>query len=237
MIFNITNETFGGPVRMGDLLAVCNVVEHLRQKFGENVKFHMLPGSIYQAEHCNKFYNLLLTITDYFSETTGQIPLGWKNVNLWDYRDISGDLVKIKNDKTKEKKIVIFPLFDSKYNTYRNWPNHICLDILNTYNKPEFSEYSKFVCTNEKIPVEQFGYTNSTDFIENINHIMTSSVFVGGDTGTTHFAFSLIDGPKHLEYVGSSRALVHTLPFYLMQGKGKFTNYWLDMEGSDFRTQ
>jgi ADP-heptose:LPS heptosyltransferase len=70
--------------------------------------------------------------------------------------------------------------------------------------------------------------------MENINHIQTAEIFIGGDTGTTHFAFSLDRGPKDLIYYNSSRGLIHTLPFYLLEGKGKMATYWMDFEGTKF---
>ena len=95
----------------------------------------------------------------------------------------------------------------------------------------EYKDYIKIICTKEPA---YFGeeWLNSTNFMENIQHIMEAEIFVGGDTGTTHFAFALDNGPKELIYYGSSRALVHTLPFYLLKGKGCFYHYWLDFEGS-----
>jgi hypothetical protein len=68
--------------------------------------------------------------------------------------------------------------------------------------------------------------------VQNYYHITTAEVFVGGDTGSSHFAWALDRGPKDLLYYGSSRGLIHTLPFYLMEGKGKMTTYWLDFEGT-----
>jgi hypothetical protein len=35
MIINIEPGTFGGPLRMGDLVGVCNVVAHLRKKHNQ----------------------------------------------------------------------------------------------------------------------------------------------------------------------------------------------------------
>jgi hypothetical protein len=29
--------------------------------------------------------------------------------------------------------------------------------------------------------------------------------------------------------------LIHTLPFYLLEGKGKMTTYWLDFEGTKWQ--
>jgi hypothetical protein len=235
MIINITHETFGGAVRNGDLIAVCNVVEYLRKQIKPEVKLHMLPGSINQADYCQKFYDFLLKQTNYFSEIKGTETLGWKKVNLWDFREISGDLVVIPNELPMSKKIVIFPVFDAPYNVYRNWPQPLFVDILNKYDTEEYKDYEKIICSKE-VPsgVGLGGYEHSQDFMQNIYHIMTAEIFVGGDTGTTHFAFALDRGPKSLKYYNSGRGLVHTLPFYLMKGKGENNGYWLNFENTNW---
>jgi len=230
MIINIEPGTFG-EVRNGDLIAVCNVVAHLR-KINNNpkIRFHMKPGSMSKDKYVEEFHSYLIAFTDYLSAFEGTESLPWRKVNLWDFRDISGDLVVIPNQKKMEKKIVVFPLLDAKYNQWRNWPAHALQQILERFNKPEYQDYEKIICNRIDLNID--GWKSSTEFIENIFHIMDAEIFVGGDTGTTHFAFALDKGPKDLLYYGSSRALVHTLPFYLLQGKGRMTNYWLDFEGT-----
>jgi hypothetical protein len=233
MIINIEPGTFGA-VRNGDLIAVCNVVEHLRKINNDSkIRFHMKPGSISSEKHVQDFHSFLISFTDYFSAFEGSESLPWCRVNVWDFRDLCGDLVKIKNPFESKKKIVIFPLFDAPYNQWRNWPGHVFEQILEKFNKPEYESYEKVICYKNDLTVPN--WTTSTDFLENIQHIMDAEIFVGGDTGTTHFAFVLENGPKELLYYGSSRALVHTLPFYILQGKGKMTNYWMDFEGTKWQ--
>lgn len=230
MIINIEPGTFG-DIRNGDLIGVANIVEHLR-KINNNpkIRFHMKPGSISKEKYVQDFHTFLIAMTDYFSAFEGTESLPWRRVNVWDFRDISGDLVKIPNPLPMKKKIVVFPLLDAPYNQWRNWPGNVLEQILQRFDKPEYSDYEKIICN--KFDLEVSGWKSSTDFLVNIQHIMDAEIFVGGDTGTTHFAFALDRGPKDLLYYGSSRALVHTLPFYLLQGKGQMTNYWLDFEGT-----
>jgi len=233
-ILNIHKGCFGDCIRNGDLIAVGNVIEHLRKVNNQpHIKFHMMPGAISSEEYCQKFFEFLKKQTDWFSEHQSQDSLQWERVNLWDFRDISGDLVKVPNTKEMRKKIVIFPLFDAPYNQYRNWPRNLLQHLIEKYNAKEYDEYIKLICTKEPA---YFGedWINSTDFMENIYHIMDAEIFIGGDTGTTHFAFSLDRAPKTMLYYNSSRGLVHTLPFYLMEGKGKMATYWLDFEGTKF---
>ena len=231
MIINIEPGTFG-TIRNGDLIAVCNIVEHLRNVNNDrNIRFHMKPGSISSEKYVQDFHSFLLMITDYFSAFEGSESLPWRKVNVWDFRDICGDLVKIPNFLPEQKKIVVFPLTDAPYNQWRNWPPEVSLQILSRFDNDEkYNDYEKIIC--HKSEVRYSGWKCSTNFMDNIQHIMESEVFVGGDTGTTHFAFALDRAPKDLLYYGSSRALIHTLPFYLLQGKGRMTNYWMDFEGT-----
>lgn len=234
MIINIEQKTFGGPARIGDLIGIANVVEHIRKINNDtSIKFYMKPGTINKEKYVGDFYSLLIGITDYFSAFEGSESLPWRNVNVWDFRDISGDLVKIPNNLKPEFKIVVFPLFDAPYNQWRNWPEHVFEQILKKCENDYPSIFEKIICINPNINLDRFDTSKwkiSTNFLDNINHIMESNCFIGGDTGTTHFAFALDRGPHELLYYGSSRALVHTLPFYLLQGKGRISNYWLDFE-------
>jgi len=234
MIVNIEPGTFG-TIRNGDMIAVANVLEHIR-KTNNNplIQFHLKPGSVSDDTHCQTFYEIMLKMTNYFSTEPGDQSLPWRKVNVWDFRDISGDLVKIKNIAPMEKKIAVFPLFDAPYNQWRNWPKQVYEQIIQKFSTEEYKDYEKIICKKgeptEGCPYE--GWRYSTNFVQNYYHITTAEVFVGGDTGSSHFAWALDRGPKDLLYYGSSRGLIHTLPFYLMEGKGKMTTYWLDFEGT-----
>ena len=233
MIYNIEPGTFGGPMRMGDLLGVCNVVAYLRKVKDDNsIRFFLQPGSISSEEHVQFFHSFLIAITDYFSAFSGTESLAWRRVNVWDFRDISGDLLTIHNFKDKKKKIVIWPVFDATYNQYRNWPDAVYHQILNSFNSIEFDGYEKVLCVSPDTMITATGWQISTDYETNLNHIKECEIFVGGDTGTSHLAGSLDRGPKELIYYYSSRGLVHTLPFHLRNGKGKLITYWRDLEGT-----
>lgn len=233
MIINIEPGTFG-EVRNGDLVAVCNVVAHLRKvNNNPNIKFYMKPGTMSKDIYVQDLHSFLISSTDYISAFEGTESLPWRKVNLWDFRDISGDLVKIPNQKKMEKKIVIFPLTDAPYNTYRNWPSHVFSQIIEKYSSPEYDDYQRIICSKDGFATTD-KWQVSTDFMKNLVHIMDAEIFVGGDTGTSHFAWALDRGPKDMIYYNSSRGLVHTLPFYLMEGKGRMATYWLDFEGTSW---
>jgi hypothetical protein len=234
MIIDVGVGVFGGPLRNGDMIGVINVIQHLR-KTRPGTKFYMKAGSINSADYCVKFFEYLMKTTDFFSPTPGNQDLMWRNVNLWDFRDMIGDNVSIKNDTPMKKKICVFPVLDAPYNTYRNWPTEVFQNILDNYSSQEYDEYERIICIKDipqNINPQKFSY--STDFMENIYHILDCEIFVGGDTGTSHFAWSLDRGPKELIYHNSSRGLIHTMPFYLIHGKGTTKTYWLNVDGAHF---
>ena len=228
MIINVPLGAFGGPLRNGDMIAVANVVEYLRKTDDANIKFHLLPSSISSTSHCQKFYKFLLRNTDYFSEIAGERQLTWNNINLWDFRGLSGDLVKIPNSKIKEDKIVIFPLFNAEYNTYINWPKYVFDNIIK-HNNELYPNYRKVLCLETPID-EVEGWEQSTDFLKNLDHIMTCKTFIGGDTGTSHFAGALENGPQNIIYFYSGHGLLHTTPFNSTLGKGIIVHYWHNLE-------
>ena len=237
MIYNIRLGTFGGPLRMGDLVGVANVVAALRRGFNF-IQFFIEPNAIHDSSHVKDFYAFLLENTNYFSSIPGDEYLSWKNVNIWDYRDKIGDVVKIKNVYKKKDKIVICPVLDDPYNTYRNWPKQVLVDIIE--DSCCWSDEIVLCVADEKlihdIPLPP-QIKVSTNFNKNLVHIMQANTFYGGDTGTSHFAWALDDGPSKLIYVNSSRGLIHTAPFNLFtKNKGTLKTYWMDFEKTDWGT-
>lgn len=228
MIYNVAKGTFGNELRMGDIVALANVVEHFRnlQDSGD-IKFFVDKNAIQNRQYCHEFYQWMTENTDYFSSIPGQEYLPWRRVNLWDYRDIAGDLVSIPNKQQRMNKIVICPVVNSDYNVYRNWPNNVLSNIIKEC-KIKYSNYEKVILSQNEIEIP--GYRNSTNLLENLYHIQTSSLYIGGDTGLSHFAGALEQGPEPLYYM-SSRGLIHTLPFNLLsKHRGQIKTYWLDFE-------
>ena len=236
MILNIKPGTFGGPARVGDIVGICNIIQHLRNNHPDT-KFFMRPGTINDASHCQQFFSYMMENTNYFAKNEGVLDLTWNRVNVWDYRAISGDVVTIPNKETVTNKVVMFPLFDAPYNTYRNWPREVFYEKIEKYFV-NYPDWERVICiTDEKMlpPGDYSNYTISTNFLNNLHHIKTCRRFIGGDTGTSHFAWSLVGGPESLVYVMSNRGLMHTMPFHMLDGKGKLESYWLDFEGTKWQ--
>jgi hypothetical protein len=231
MIINIGTETFGNyGIRNGDMIAVINVLQWLRAKHkNPNIRFYMPENYIIQdTGYHMEFYNYLCQHWNYFSKTPGPEDnrLPYDHIMLWDFRDNIGDGVNISNDREMKKKVAIFPVLDATYNTIRNWPKYLFQEIINHANR-SFPDYEKIICARAGL-TEAFDFGDcklSTDFITNIEHIRDCEIFVGGDTGSSHFASALNRGPKELIYFYSARSMIHTLPFHIHNGKGKLNTY------------
>lgn len=238
MIFNIDKGVFGGSLRSGDILGVANIVAYFRKIHNNpNIQFYMCPGSIMDTDYTQKMFFIIKGLCDYFSDIPNEENyLKWKNLNIWDFRAISGDLVVLTNKTRKTKKIVIFPLFDAPYNFYRNWSHDVFREIVNKFQNQQYDKYQKIIAVKDKniLPFVPEGFHVSFDYLENLNHIMEAEIFVGGDTGTSHFASSLDNGPSELYYLYSTRGLLHTVPFYSLYGKGKILQYFLNLENTQW---
>jgi hypothetical protein len=239
MIYNIRPDTFGSlGTRMGDLVAIVNIVQYLRKEWEDpELQFYFYPGSINREDYIHKFLMFLTRATDCFSLAHGEKYLPWKNVGVWDYRDISGDHVKISNFYAPEKKVVVFPLYDAEYNVQRNWSIEALYKILEECNAL-YPEHRKVICAKDKPPadIDVHEFEISTDFMTNIHHLMTSEVFYGGDTGVSHLASAIQPGPKVLNYVYGSHCMIHTLPFYYVsENRGNLRTFWLDFTGATWQ--
>lgn len=233
MLYNVKPFTFiekYGGIRMGDLIAVINVIQAMRDKEKNNdIRFFIGPGVLNKSDHVFEFYEFFLNNYDFFSRFPGTIDLPMKNVHLWDYRDVIGDVVKIANTRERKRKVVIAPVYDAQYNTDRNWTKQEFYDIVNEYVDAN-PNTEVVIAAKEQID----NLKTSTNLLTNIKHIMECDVFIGGDTGTSHFAASLSPGPNELHYYYPSRAMMHTLPFHSMSGHGTIHKLYRNYEGSTF---
>ena len=216
-VINVTHDNFYGKLRNGDILGVCNVLGYIRKVDNDNdIKMYISEDLILQPEFGIKYFNLLKSHTDYFSEEPGQIEFGFKNINFWNYRSVTSDNTKVDNSKYERiNKVCIFPIFDAPYNVYRNWSIELTNYILEKYQSL-YPECEIYVCVDKKLN-QFYNKLNlgraklSFDFEENLNHIFTTKVYVGGDTGTSHLAGSL-SNPAINDYYYSCEGLIHTLP-------------------------
>jgi len=226
MIYDITPHNFGGPLRNGDMIAALNLLEHIRSIQKDNAKFYLSDECVSPSKYCYEFRDWLLENTDYLSRTPGGGVINDVNVNLWDARAMSGDRVSIRNNIPMKKKICIFPLLDGQYNFYRNWSVAMTNDIISHCMKPEYSEYEKYICISGDAPFNLQDFKVSTNFLDNVIHITECSHYVGGDTGMSHFVSALDNNTRKINYYYGSVGLLHTTPFYALQGKGNINLFW-----------
>ena len=190
-----------------------------------NIKFYLPVNLIEDNTYNKEFFNFLKSNWDYFSPIPGNTVLPYEHIMLWDFRDTIGDVVDIQNNKIQEKKLTVFPLLDATYNTLRNWPIPLLSNIIK-FCSINYPTYKKIICIKE-LPndIDICDFEISNNFLTNIEHIMTTEVYVGGDTGMSHFASALNRGPKELIYFYTCRGMIHSLPFHLFSGKGVLNTY------------
>ena len=229
-IINCSTYTFGEHgIRNGDMIAIINILQWLRNhQNNQSLQFYLPREYIINNDYNLQFFDYLQQTYDYFSvdpNTSGK-QLPYENIMLWDFRDNIGDVVNISNTKSKDDKVVVFPVLDATYNTLRNWPKFIFEGVLRTC-QILYPNQRKILCLKEDINFDysSYGFELSTDFITNINHIETAKVFVGGDTGSSHYASALSNGPDQLIYYYTARSMIHSLPFHLFNGRGLLKTY------------
>ena len=216
-VINVNFNNFYGKLRNGDILGICNILGFVRKvEKDETIKMHVPESLILQPEFGIKYFNFLKSHTDYFAESPGELNFTYENINFWDYRSVIGDNTKVNNTMYEKKdKVCLFPIFDAPYNTYRNWSIELTNYILERYQN-EYSTYDIFVCVDKKLNsfYEKLNLGRaqlSFDFDDNLKHICDCKVYVGGDTGTSHLAGSMIN-PAINDYYYSCEGLIHTLP-------------------------
>lgn len=231
MILEINSSTFGGLMRIGDIVACANVVAYIRKSTNTELLQLNISNAIQPAAYVQEFARWMTNNTDYFSRDPAEGSLPWRRVNLWDYRDIAGDLVVIKNKLAQQKKIVVNPLFDAAYNTYRNWPDHIYKEIIEQ-TEMSYPNYDLVIVNQHNINIDK--WRCSTNLTETLTEIMTAEYYIGGDTGLSHFVGALDRGPEPIYYT-SSRGLLHTTPInWYTNKKGTMRTYWLDFENTQW---
>lgn len=239
---------FGGPMRMGDMIGACNFLEFLRE-FNQMPELALyIPNisvSITPSHHCFKMRNWLLDNTNYVTVTPeklltlpiapGTDPTYNDMYNIWNIRkdvlvrrqsvfDIE-DLVKIPNKEPQQNKIVICPLTDAPYNTYRNWPMHLLQHIVTQWHCQKTTHELIIACP-EPISGLDIGYGKySHKFEDNLLHVQQCRTFIGGETGFTKFASALDPSPQEALYYYSAETYGTTLPFRWTQFKHRIIYY------------
>lgn len=238
LVYNVVPGTFNNyGIRNGDLIAIINFLSWFRKNQDkQDIRLHLTPGVLINQDYIFKFYEFLCAHTDFFSKTAGQENLPYHELMLWDFRDLIGDHAVIKNNEKQKRKLVIFPVYDAEYHSFRNWS----IDLTNKKLEQlaeKYPDYDRILCAKDMPPptINLNGFKVSTKFFDNLFHIMESEIFVGGDTGTSHFASVLDPGPRELIYLYNGRGMIHTLPFYLLEGRGRLEKFWLNFYSTTYK--
>lgn len=218
-VLNVSRENFA-EIKNGDLVGLLNIIEHLRlRENNPEIKFFIEPSTLNQAKYCTQFYEFLKNKTNYLSNVRGENSLDLFYKSVWNYRMALGDVLKLNIPHLKQKKICVVPIFDAVTNPYRNWSSGLTQQIIDRFDTEEFKGYDKVIC-GPQLPkdLNHRGFKLSSDFMKNVEHILSCEYYIGGDTGLTHFASSLKDSPKLIYYlpVGSAR---NTYPMHFEQGE------------------
>jgi hypothetical protein len=231
-VINITGEHFGGKPKMGDMIAILNVLQYMRNtNNNQTLKFYLPDEEIQpNKDYVQIFKNFLLAHSNYLSPFPGSYTFEG-SVEIWSFRENNGDLVSIDNNNHINDKICIFPLLDAAYNDERNWPHHIFQKIIDEYSN-NYPEYEKYICTIATIPdnINIRNFKISNNIIDNLYHILTCKHFIGGDTGMSHFASALNNTNQiknyyyHNGYHGGWRS-IFTAPFNINKGNNKMHLY------------
>lgn len=244
----VYNGLFGpdlklAALRMGDLVAVCNFLEYIREKTDNPYLQMCIPDEVVWDDHCIEFRDWLIFNTDYVCKYADQLielqivpgtdatyPYMY---NLWNIRkDVSvqrqnvfhiEDRVILPGNKNKEELLIVCPLLDAPYNANRNWGLELTQKMINSYQWYDY--FDKVIICKEPIDgldIKNFRYSHN--FNDNLDLVAKCMIFYGGDTGFSHFAGALQPGPKYLNYLYPKDTYGTTYPFY-WKYKGRVVNF------------
>jgi hypothetical protein len=204
IVININAYNFGGLLKMGDLIAVLNIIEHIRiANNNQNIKFYIPDTALQNRKYVKQFKEFVSNHCDYISNDVGNYEYDGKDIEIWGVGKINGHVINInKNLPELKKKICIFPLIDAEYNYERNWTNELLQRIIDEYTNPNYNTYEKIICIKNKIDksINVYDFLVSNNFETNLNHLLECEYFVGGDTGTSHFVGALNNNEQKLTF-------------------------------------
>lgn len=233
---HVTPRLFGGPLRAGDIIASANFLEYLNKyENGPNwqdMKLYIPHELIYPQDHCMDMYLTLLETTNYITQFPDELlelhvipgtdPTYSDMYNIWNIREdvliprqnlfTIPDAVVIPNHEPSiDNKVVIAPLLDAAYNHERNWPFEETQKILNWYC--HCIDLEVIIACKKPIDFDIGHASYSHNYLDTLQHIRTCGIFVGGDSGLSHYASALQHGPE-CEFHYSKNTYGTTCPFY-----------------------
>ena len=141
IVINIKGQQFGGLLKMGDLIATLNVLQYMRNSNNnQSIKFYMSDSELQpNKDYVKLFKDFLLDYSNYLSPIPGDYEFeGF--VELWGFRELTGEFIQIENKEELKKKICIFPLLDANYNTERTWTNELFQEIIDSFYVDDYKD-------------------------------------------------------------------------------------------------
>lgn len=268
-----------GNLRMGDLIAVCNLIENMKAAYVksnseiEEFSAFIDHNALFPQKHVYEMHKWLCENTDYISmyPPENEIHITWPTgtdqtypnmINLWNIRkdvkerkqnvfDVE-DLVHFQNCETINKNsplIVVAPLMDAPYNAHRNWSLNLTQQILDFFDEQDKQNiFEKIIISKEPIDGLDLrpDWLYSHNFNNNLYYCQESNIYIGGDTGFSHFVGASDnpwdDGQTHISvrynqkryYLYSKETYGTTYPFH-WKTHGKIIEF--DKEGIDINTE
>ena len=210
-----------GFVRRGDLIAILAVIESLRFQYSKKIRFNIVNMNEFLRDVARSFFDGYI----HEKEGTEKCPI---EGNVWVYYDYLHKFLDVRlrmPNKYKELKnpdiikIVINPLFDAPYNRDRNWNPELFKKILNMLLS--LPEHYQIVVTGSSTQIKNLPDLSNcravlNDIHASMEEISTADVYIGGDTGLTHFASSVDKHPLlvvtlygHLSDIRHEKGLRH----------------------------
>lgn len=179
-------NNFGG-VKRGDMVALCGVIESLRQEFGKPYRVKMIGQ--HPGESIQSFFQ------DYFFEGEPDAIFPFVG-DVWTWYDVIYYATKVQPqtaflDEKVLYDLCVCPLQDAWYHLDRNWSDGVLYSIL----EQSIPQYPRIVVCTPR------GYERWRNYYEpkgvhfiiddldaTYAAIRQSNMYLGGDTGTTHWA-------------------------------------------------
>jgi len=171
-----------GEVKFGDALAICGIIEALRQQYG--IDYKIVPSDGYGFTQARDL------IAGYIAEK----PDGILSIvgDSWAYFDIvyqtEKKLPELNYPKPIRHEVCINPMLGAFYNPDRNWANNTVYRLLDGFKGRDVC----VVGVSKNLKPFKSLYPEYTwildDLDKSIKAVLGSKIYIGGDTGLTHLA-------------------------------------------------
>lgn len=233
----IDEDNFG-MVRMGDAVGIAAFLELLRFQFNTNIRIYLPKGHsagvlpTYLGDYFYLFYDFSLM---------KQLPYRGNIWGWYEYATKYYDITpKFPNAQLVHNfpmlKFCINPLFDAPYSKDRNWKPELLQKIVTAIldNYPKTATISVIASPTLTLPT----LPPSVKIVQktlgdSLRELMTSDIYIGGETGLTHFAFQVERYPKVVICLRGEKVEEYTASL-TQKDKPKIFSFLTIPEGQDY---